>query len=271
MSPPIASTTSPPTHPSQLNEDAGRTLVDELSATAPPASAPSPTPSLPRARFFQTDVTSSENVADAAAAVVAWTAETHAAIGGIVAAAGVGFPGKALDRKGTVLSMDAFDAVVNINLRGSVDLVLRLLPAMAENAPVSSEATAGSPSASDAGDAERGVIILVSSVAAFDGQPGQMAYAASKGAVASMVLPMARDLAERGIRVNAIAPGVFESAMTAMMAPKVKKSLEGVMEFPKRMGRGEEFAKMVRSMIENVMVNATVIRLDGGVRMPSKM
>lgn len=98
-----------------------------------------------------------------------------------------------------------------------------------------------------------------------------MAYSASKGAIASLTLPMARDLAPYGVRVVTIAPGVFESAMTKMMPNKVKKSLEGVMEFPKRMGTAEEFAALVGECIRNRMMNATVVRLDGGVRMPSKM
>lgn len=183
----------------------------------------------------------------------------------------MGFPGKAIDRRGNLLSLDSFDAVVNINLRGSVDLCLQLLPALVKNAPTPTIPGVEATSLTGGADAERGVLVLVSSVAAFDGQPGQLAYAASKGAIASLVLPLARDLAEYGIRVVAIAPGVFESAMTGMMSQKVKKSLEGVMEFPKRMGRGVEFARMVREVIGNAMLNATVIRLDGAVRMPSKM
>jgi len=121
------------------------------------------------------------------------------------------------------------------------------------------------------GDGERGVLVLVSSVAAFDGQPGQLAYSASKGAIVSLTLPLARDLAPYGVRVVTIAPGVFESNMTKLMSDKVRKSLESVMEFPKRMGTAKEFAQLVKEVISNRMLNATVIRLDGGVRMPSKM
>jgi len=166
-----------------------------------------------------------------------------------------------IDRKGEPLSLSSFDFVININLRGTVDLIRQLLPTMTANTPVGSEA----------GDGERGVLILVSSVAAFDGQPGQLSYSASKGAIASLTLPLARDLAPYGIRAVTIAPGVFASQMTKMMSDKVRKSLEGVMEFPKRMGTADEFASMVREVIRNKMLNATVIRLDGGVRMPSKM
>lgn len=120
-------------------------------------------------------------------------------------------------------------------------------------------------------DGERGVIILVSSSAAFDGQPGQVAYSASKGAIASLTLPLARDLARYGIRVVTIAPSLFESRMTSMLGEKARKSLERVMEFPKRAGQPHEFAQLVRQSVENVMLNGTVIRLDGAMRMPSKL
>lgn len=120
-------------------------------------------------------------------------------------------------------------------------------------------------------DGERGVVIMVASSAAFDGQKGQVSYAASKGAVASMTLPMARDLARYGIRVVTIAPSLFESRMTSLMSDKVRKSLEREMEFPRRAGQPEEFAQLARQAIENVMLNGTVIRLDGAMRMPSKM
>lgn len=112
---------------------------------------------------------------------------------------------------------------------------------------------------------------MVASVAAFDGQKGQISYAASKGAVAAMTLPMTRDLARYGIRCVTIAPGVFESRMTAVMPKKLFKGLESVMEFPRRAGQPEEFAQLARQVIENSMLNGTVIRLDGGLRMPSKI
>ena len=111
----------------------------------------------------------------------------------------------------------------------------------------------------------------MSSSAAFDGQPGQLAYAASKGAIRSMTLVLARDLAQNGIRCMAIAPSFFESPMTAAMSDKVRKSLEKVFEFPKRPGKAEEFASCVRHCIENTMLNGEVIRLDGGSRMPSRL
>lgn len=161
-------------------------------------------------------------------------------------------------RTGEAVSMDAIDFVLNINLRGTLDLVRQSLPYMIKTEPTQP-------------DGERGVIILVSSSAAFDGQPGQVAYSASKGAVAAMTLPMARDLARYGIRVVTIAPSLFESAMTAKLGEKARKSLERVMEFPVRAGQPDEFASIVRQGIENVMLNGTVIRIDGAMRMPSKM
>lgn len=112
---------------------------------------------------------------------------------------------------------------------------------------------------------------MVSSAAAFDGQMGQTAYAASKGAVASMTLPMTRDLSRHGVRVVTIAPGTFETSMTAMLTDKVRTGLQKAMEFPKRGGTAEEFASLAKHVIENSMLNGCVIRLDGGSRMPSKL
>jgi 3-hydroxyacyl-CoA dehydrogenase / 3-hydroxy-2-methylbutyryl-CoA dehydrogenase len=147
---------------------------------------------------------------------------------------------------------------VNINLRGTVDLVRQCLVHLTKTEPVGD-------------DQERGVVIMVSSVAAFDGQMGQVAYSASKGAVASMTLPMTRDLARYGIRCVTIAPGVFDSRMTALMPKKLYQGLATIMEFPRRVGQPTEFAQLVKHVIENPMLNGTVIRLDGGLRMPSKI
>ena len=105
----------------------------------------------------------------------------------------------------------------------------------------------------------------------FDGQPGQVSYAASKGAIASLTLPLTRDLARYGVRVVTIAPSLFDSGMTALMSDKVRASLMKVVEFPARAGKPEEFASVVKEAISNSMLNGTVIRLDGGMRMPSKM
>jgi len=176
----------------------------------------------------------------------------------VIAAAGVSTAAKIIDRNGDPLDMSGFDFVMSINVRGSVDLVRQVLPHLTQIEP-------------EGPDGERGVIVLVSSSAAYDGQPGQVAYSASKGALASLTLPLTRDLARYGIRVVTVAPSLFESGMTALMGEKVRKSLERVMEFPVRPGRPEEFARVVREGVENSMLNGCVIRLDGGMRMPSKM
>lgn len=163
-----------------------------------------------------------------------------------------------LDRDLNPFSLDDFDFVMNVNVRGTIDLIRQILPHMASTTPVGD-------------DGERGVILMVASAAAFDGQPGQVAYAASKGAIASLTLPLTRDLARYGIRVVTIAPSLFDSRMTSMMSDKVRNSLKRVMEFPVRPGKPEEFAGLVRHSVENVMLNGVVLRLDGGMRMPSKM
>jgi 3-hydroxyacyl-CoA dehydrogenase/3-hydroxy-2-methylbutyryl-CoA dehydrogenase len=147
---------------------------------------------------------------------------------------------------------------MNVNVRGTIDLIRQCLPHMSKTTPIGE-------------DGERGVIIMVASSAAFDGQPGQVAYSASKGAIASLTLPLTRDLARYGIRAITIAPSLFKSRMTDAMSDKVRASLTKVMEFPQRPGHGEEFAQLVRQAIENVMLNGVVLRLDGGMRMPSKM
>ena len=163
-----------------------------------------------------------------------------------------------IDRNNEPLPLSSFDFVINVNLRGTIDLIRQVLPHLIQVSPLPP-------------DNERGVLILVSSAAAFDGQPGQVSYAASKGALASLTLPLARDLARHGVRAVTIAPSLFESGMTAMMSNKVRKSLERVMEFPIREGKPEEFARVVKEAVENVMLNGTVIRLDGAMRMPSRL
>lgn len=116
-------------------------------------------------------------------------------------------------------------------------------------------------------DGQRGVIVNTSSVAAFDGQIGQVAYAASKGGVASMTLPIARDLSNMGVRVVTIAPGLFDTPMLAKLPEKVKKFLAETVPFPKRLGKPEEYAQLVQAIIENPLLNGEVIRLDGALRM----
>ena len=204
------------------------------------------------------DVSSSDSIASAVKCLWAWIQHTGHELGGIVAAAGVSMPAKIIDKTGNTLDMDGFDFVMNINVRGAVDLVRQLLPYFINVQPLGPES-------------ERGVIILISSSAAFDGQKGQVSYAGSKGALASLTLPLTRDLAIYGIRCVTIAPSLFDSGMTKHMSDKVRNSLTRVMEFPLRPGQPREFASLVKEGIENIMLNGTVLRLDGGMRMPSKM
>lgn len=211
-----------------------------------------------RAKFFETDVSSTESIAAAITGTVSWIRETGKEIGGVIAGAGVGSPGLIIDKRNEPLSIESIDFVLNINLRGTLDLIRQALPHMTKTTPQDP-------------DGERGVIIMIASSAAFDGQMGQVSYAASKGAVASLTLPLARDLSKYGIRAVTIAPSMFDSAMTRMMSNKVKQSLEGSMEFPKRAGLPEEFARLVLECVGNEMLNGTVLRLDGAMRMPARL
>ncbi len=251
-----------------MNEDLGAELEAELGSSA---------------KFWRCDVTDTDNIAEVVRATVDWIKTTRKPLGGIIPAAGTGLPGlvrmpwfayslasrlrkktkadarsQILDKKGEPLSIQSIDFVLSINVRGTLDLTRQLLPHLAAVDP-------------SGPDGERGVIIMIASAAAFEGQMGQVAYAASKGAVASMTLPMARDLSRLGIRVVTLAPSMFESGMTAVLSDKVKKSLERAMEFPLRPGKPEEFSSVVLSAIENVMLNGVVIRLDGATRMPARL
>ncbi|KAF2017654.1 NAD(P)-binding protein [Aaosphaeria arxii CBS 175.79] len=226
-----------------LNADSGASIATSLGS---------------RAKFFETDVSSTDSIAAAIKGTFEWVESTGKPIGGVVAGAGVGLPGLIVDKKNEPLSIESIDFVLNINLRGTLDLIRQAVPYMTTAAP-------------EGPDGERGVIIMIASSAAFDGQMGQVSYAASKGAVAALTLPLARDLSKYGIRAVTIAPALFDSNMTKMMSKKVKQSLENAMEFPKRAGQPEEFARTVRDSIENGMLNGTVIRLDGAMRMPARL
>ncbi|ORY55859.1 uncharacterized protein BCR38DRAFT_461838 [Pseudomassariella vexata] len=226
-----------------MNEENGTQLATQLGR---------------RAKFFPCNVLETSSIASAVSGTVSWSQQTCAPLGGVVSAAGVTTPATMLNRHGQAMDLDNFDFVINVNLRGTIDLVRQALVHLAQTPPTDD-------------DQERGVVIMVASSAAFDGQKGQVSYSASKGAVAAMTLPMTRDLARYGIRVVTIAPSLFDSRMTSMMSAKVRTSLESAIEFPRRPGKPEEFAAMARHAIENVMLNGTVIRLDGGMRMPSKM
>lgn len=204
-----------------------------------------------RARFVPADVTSGDQV-QAAVDTAAWLGPLRI----VVNCAGVGTPGKVLGRDG-VLPLAAFEQVVRINLVGTFNVIRLAAAAMAATEPV--ETGLGGP--------ERGVIINTASVAAFDGQVGQPAYAASKGGVAAMTLPLARELARSLIRVVAIAPGIFETPMLAGLPAEAQESLGQQVPHPARLGRPAEYANLAAHIVENAMLNGEVIRLDGAIRM----
>ena len=193
--------------------------------------------------------------ADAAQAAVAATVAAFGEVNGLVNCAGIVRGEKILGKTGPH-ALETFSQVINVNLIGSFNMLRLAAAAIAE-------------SSADA-DGERGVIINTASVAAFDGQIGQAAYAASKGAIASLTLPAARELARFGIRVMTIAPGIFETPMMAGMTPEVRASLAAGVPFPPRLGKPDEYASLVRHIIENSMLNGEVIRLDGALRMAAK-
>ncbi|MDT3720559.1 SDR family NAD(P)-dependent oxidoreductase [Pseudomonas oryzihabitans] len=194
------------------------------------------------------DVTDAEALTAAVEAILAHWGGLH----GAISCAGIVGGARILGRNGPH-DLASFARIVTVNLVGSFNVLRLAAAAMAEG-----EADVGG---------ERGVIINTASIAAFDGQIGQAAYAASKGGVASLTLPAARELAAQGIRVMTIAPGVFETPMMAGMTSEVREALAANVPFPPRLGRGEEFAALVRHIIENPMLNGEVIRLDGALRM----
>lgn len=202
-----------------------------------------------RARFAPADVRDEEQVR-AAIAVATGLGELRI----VVNCAGVATPGRILSRKGT-LALDAYRAVVEINLIGTFNVLRLAAEAMAGNDPV---------------DADRGVILMTASVAAYDGQIGQAAYASSKAGVVGLTLTAARDLADKGIRVATIAPGIFETPMMAGLGEEVRASLEALVPHPARLGKPEEYAALVAHIVENPLLNGEVIRLDGALRMPPR-
>ena len=193
--------------------------------------------------------------AAAAEAALAQSAEALGEARILINCAGIAPAVRVVGREGPH-DLDVFRKVIEVNLIGSFNM-LRLF---------SDRASKLEPLA----DGERGVVISTASVAAFDGQIGQAAYSASKGAIASLTLPAARELARFGIRVMTIAPGIFETPMMAGMTPEVRDSLAAGVPFPPRLGKPTEYAALVRHIIENSMLNGEVIRLDGALRMAAK-
>ncbi|KAK8187526.1 hypothetical protein HDK77DRAFT_290733 [Phyllosticta capitalensis] len=211
-----------------------------------------------RFRFYETDITNSDSIAAAVKGSVEWAKEQQVPLGGVLAAAGTGNAALIINKKNEPVPLSEFDYILKLNLRGTVDLIRQVVPHMTNNAPFGP-------------DSERGVIIMVSSSTAFEGQMGHSAYAASKGAILSMTLPLAREFGRFGIRVMSIAPAWFETKMTARLNESARKNLAKGFEFPKRPGKPEDFALLVRQIVENGMLNGEVIRLDGATRIPSKM
>ncbi|KAG4080913.1 hypothetical protein HA402_010084 [Bradysia odoriphaga] len=216
-----------------VQDEAGAALAQELGQT-----------------YVHCDVTQE---ADGQRAVAAATAQ--GALFGLVNCAGIAPAAKIVGKNGAH-SLELFQKVIAVNLIGGFNMMRLACTAMSANAPEST--------------GERGVLINTASVAAFDGQIGQAAYAASKAGVVGMTLPIARDLARSGIRCMTIAPGIFGTPMIFGMPQEVQDSLAASIPFPARLGRPEDYAKLVHSIITNDMLNGETIRLDGAIRMPPK-
>ncbi len=205
----------------------------------------------PNARFVQTDVTNDDSVQQA----IAVARNQFGGLHGAINCAGVA-PGERVVGKNGPHSLANFTKTITVNLIGTFNVIRLVSAVLQTNEP-------------DEGG-ERGVLIATASVAAFDGQIGQAAYSASKGGIVSMTLPIARELARFGIRVMAIAPGIFETPMMAGMSDEVKASLGQQVPFPPRLGQPREYAALAKHIIENQMLNGEVIRLDGAIRMAAK-
>jgi len=219
-----------------INEAAGRTAAARLGASA---------------RFVRTDVTSEADVQQAIATAI----KEFGAFTGLVNAAGIGPAARVVGRDGP-MPLDQFARVIQVNLIGTFNVMRLAAAAMMNNQAAPS--------------GERGVIVNTASVAAYEGQIGQAAYAASKGGLVSMTLPIARELARFGIRVMTIAPGIFDTPMLAAMPESIRESLGQQVPFPSRLGRPAEYAALVCHVFENEMLNGEVIRLDGAIRMAPK-
>lgn len=214
-----------------LNVEAGEAQADAVDGT-----------------FFKTDVSNTDDVAAAMLKVA-----EIGALRVVVNCAGIGGAAKTVSR-GAPHDPELFERVIGINLMGSFNVATQGAALMVKNHSIDP-------------DGARGVIVNTASVAAFDGQIGQLAYAASKGGIVGMTLPMARDLADKGVRVCALAPGLFLTPLLQDLPDDVQQSLGAQVPFPSRLGAPDEYAQMVCSIIDNPMLNGEVIRLDGAIRM----
>ncbi len=198
------------------------------------------------------DVTSAE----ATERAVAQACERHGAARIVVNCAGIGRAGRIIDRDGKAMPLQQFQQVIQVNLIGSFNLLRLAAADMVGLDPLA--------------DGERGVILLTASIAAYDGQIGQAAYSASKAGIVGLTLPAARELARYGVRVAAIAPGVFATPMLAGLPQAAQDSLAAGVPFPQRLGRPDEYAALALHICRNTMLNGEVIRLDGALRMPPR-
>lgn len=215
------------------NSEAGETVVKDIGANA---------------RFIRTDVTKEDD----AAAAVGLAAEAFGDLDGAITCAGIATAQRAVGKNGA-LPLGDFSKVIAVNLIGTFNIIR-----LAAQAMMRKEVAEGG---------ERGVIVCTASVAAFDGQIGQVAYAASKAGVAGMTLPLAREFAQQGIRVMTIAPGIFDTPMLAGLPEPARISLGQQVPFPARLGKPDEYAFLARHIVENPMLNGEVIRLDGAIRL----
>jgi NAD(P)-dependent dehydrogenase (short-subunit alcohol dehydrogenase family) len=216
-----------------LNTEAGKALAAEWNS---------------HGVFVRADVTNGDDVQRALAQVQEQFGSVHI----VVNCAGIATAERVIGRQGA-LPLQRFERVIQINLIGTFNVIRLAAALMLQNTPNA--------------EGERGVIINTASVAAFEGQIGQSAYAASKAGVAGMTLPIAREFASHGIRVVAIAPGVFDTPMVAGLPEPAQQALSATVPFPKRLGRPDEYAALARHIVENVMLNGATIRLDGALRM----
>jgi len=218
-------------------------LQDELGATAVKELGE-------RARFAKADVTSEDDVRAAIGTALDAFGGLHIAVN----CAGIGWAQRTVDRNGPH-PLDIFTKVITVNLIGTFNVTRLAAAQMLDQEPDGEE---------------RGVIVNTASIAAFDGQIGQVAYSASKGGVVAMTLPVARDLASRLVRVNTIAPGTMNTPMLALLPEEARQALADQIPHPRRMGEPSEFGALVRHIAENAFINGETIRLDGALRMPPK-
>ncbi|KTT70290.1 SDR family NAD(P)-dependent oxidoreductase [Sphingomonas endophytica] len=214
-----------------LNADMGEALATEIGG-----------------HFVRVDVTDEDAVANAIAEAEAVNGKARI----LVNCAGIGQPAKVIDREGQPLPLASFAKIVTINLLGTFNVLSKFAAALHAADPVGEE---------------RGVVVNTASVAAYDGQIGQAAYAASKGGVVGMTLPIARELARYGIRVMTIAPGIFWTPLLATLPQEAQDSLGAQVPFPSRLGQPDEYARLVEAIVTNPMLNGETIRLDGAIRM----